>query len=116
MLGPGEYAVFVCKIHKRIIHHFKRQTSFNETECWDCIRDANNKKSSQENKLKKAREEFSVEFTHLWTTSAPGGIVSAKITEGGINVSIESSSDVFNEVPNEYRGFAVSKQIVGATP
>jgi len=45
MFGNGNYLIFICKIHNKIIHYFKREDSgFNETQCWDCIRDANTAK------------------------------------------------------------------------
>jgi hypothetical protein len=114
MLGSEQYSVYTCKVHNKIIHYFKRDEHLKGFHCWDCIRDANNQKSNREAKLRHAREQFSVEFSHLWSTAMSGGIVSAKIVENEIQVSIESSADAFNEVPNEYRGFTVSKQIVGA--
>jgi hypothetical protein len=109
-----EYKVWHCKVHHITIHYLVKQDSIStETQCWDCIRDANNKKNSREAKLQLARKQFSEEFSHLWTPNVVGGIVAAKVDGNSINVSIETSADVLNQLPNEYRGFAVSKQIVG---
>jgi hypothetical protein len=115
MFYKEQYTVFFCKAHKKYIHYLKKENGFNETQCWDCTREANLSKSKKESKLRHAREQFSEEFSHFWTPNIIGGIVSAKIEAGGINVSIESSVEVFNEMPIEYMGYVISKQIVGAS-
>lgn len=114
MLPDKKYGVQHCKVHKITIHYIvTEESSFNESHCWDCVRDANDKKFKQKAKINKARKQFTEEFSHLWSANSPGGIVSVKIEENEIIVSIETSPDVSNQVPNEYLGFMVSKQIVG---
>lgn len=51
MIECEKYQVFICKIHKKRILHFKKEDSyFNETECWDCIKNANDTRWKKENK------------------------------------------------------------------
>ena len=115
MPAIGEYAIFYCSVHKTEIHYLIRYGALaNESQCWTCVRDANLSKSKKESKLRDAREQFLEEFSHLWIPNVLGGIVSAKIELGGINVSIETSAEVFNEIPNIYLGYTITKQIVGA--
>jgi hypothetical protein len=114
MFYNEQYTVFFCKAHKKYIHYLKRENGFNDTLCWDCWRDANLFKFKKESKLRAARKLFREEFAHLWTPNIIGGIVSTKIELDGINVSIESSVEVFNEIPNEYQGYVISKKIIGA--
>lgn len=108
-----EYKTQFCGVHKITIYYLASKKFANETQCWLCIRDANTKKSNREAKLRQVRQQFSEEFSHLWTPNVVGGIVAAKVEDNSINVSIETSAEVLNQLPNEYRGFAVSKQIVG---
>ena len=42
----SNYATQYCPIHKIYILYFVANKTMNETMCWECIRDANNKKET----------------------------------------------------------------------
>lgn len=113
MLGQNEYAQYYCAVHKKTIYYHKNSIFHMGFHCWDCWLDDNNKKYKRDLSIKNARMEFTKEFTHLWVPNSLGGITGAANVDGDIVVSIQSSVEVFNEVPNEYRGFTILKQIVG---
>jgi hypothetical protein len=39
-----DYAIQYCAIHKITIWYFKSNKILNETQCWECVRQANKKK------------------------------------------------------------------------
>lgn len=109
MFNFEEYKSFYCKMHRKYIHFFKKDNSFNETPCWECIREANNK----EFKLTRIKDQFHQEFEELFSPNTFGGIVSVVVSHKEINVSIEDSSEVCNQLPKSYQGLVLNKLIVG---
>ena len=43
-----EYEIFHCQAHKKSIYYFKGTRVEQATMCWDCTREANNKKGKKE--------------------------------------------------------------------
>lgn len=108
-----QYEIYHCKIHKRYIHYFAGSRLGQETMCWDCVKEANDKKLKEELQRCRARDEFVLQFAHLWTDNLLGGISSVSITKTGIHVEIESSDEAFRQVPDIYMKYRVDKQIIG---
>jgi len=58
------YGMQRCNVHKITIHYFvKGETSFNETQCWDCIKMANDKSWKKKQKAKSEVKEEEVDDT-----------------------------------------------------
>lgn len=113
MFGQDQYDTYKCVKHNKTIYYHKKDSHLVGHHCWDCMRDANNQRYKTEEKLHGAKELFKKEYSHLWTPQTSGGIVSLQIKNGELLTLIKSSVEVFNEVPNEYHGFNILKQIVG---
>lgn len=107
------YTVFLCKIHKKTIHHHKNSVLLKESPCWDCWRDVNINKRKKENELIHAKELFHQEYMSLWAPNSLGGISFTKIENNELTVSIEYSPEVFNQLPDKYLGITINKSIVG---
>ena len=108
-----KYQIYRCKNHKKTIHYFENSRVGQETLCWDCIREANNRKLREEKERTRAREQFAAEFSHLWVPNTLGGIASVTVERDGLHVAIESSSEAFSQIPNVYLKYQVHKQITG---
>jgi len=113
MVTSLDYEIDYCKIHLKHIYFFKKDIIFKGFHCWDCIRESNQKKSKQEQKLLEAKSQFAIDFSHLWMGNLVGGIIAVKIKEHGLTVEIESSSEATQQVPDSYQGFHIVKEIVG---
>lgn len=109
----GVYSIQSCKIHRLTIYFITSNKIANETQCWWCIREANDKKFREEKERTRAREQFAAEFSHLWVPNTLGGIASVTVERDGLHVAIESSSEAFSQVPNIYLKYQVHKQITG---
>jgi hypothetical protein len=114
MLQENKYSIQLCKVHKITIHYLKRESeAAQETQCWDCIKEANDKKFKREATARRAKEQFVEEFAHLLKINCEGGIVSVQIEKTNFNVVIETSQIACNSLPEEYQGFTINKQITG---
>jgi hypothetical protein len=45
ILTSDTYAIQPCRIHNTVIYYFINNKLMSETQCWDCRREANQKKT-----------------------------------------------------------------------
>jgi hypothetical protein len=107
------YAMQYCSVHKTHIMYFKSNKIMNETQCWSCVYEVNQKKFNKERKLSQAKAQFAVDYSHLWVGNLVGGIVGVRVKEGGLTVEIESSPEAAQQIPETYQDFHIVKEIVG---
>lgn len=113
MLSAIKYEIYYCRTHKKFIHFFAGSRLGQETVCWDCIKEANDRKFKEESERNRARDEFAAQYSHLWSPNVVGGISSVTVSRNGLHVEIESSAEAFREVPDIYLEYRVTKQITG---
>jgi hypothetical protein len=67
--------------------------------------------------IREAKRQFKEQYAHLFV---PGGINGIGIGTGfdasgkmGLNVAVESSQEILDQIPDEFMGQIVHKQIIG---
>lgn len=108
-----EYAVQFCGTHKKYIHYFPTNRLGNETQCWDCVKEANDRKFREQQEKERTKDQFSQEFAHLWAPQTEGGIEFVSLEKDGLHVHIQSSEEACRRIPDIYLEYQVHKQIVG---
>lgn len=108
-----QYEVQHCTTHKNTIYFFPSNRIGKETQCWTCVKEANDRKFKIEQERQRTKEQFSQEFAHLWAPQTSGGIEFVSLEKDGLHVHIQSSEEACRRIPDIYLEYQVHKEIVG---